>query len=181
MKYHRLLVSSMGLCVFVGLLVGSGIASAYYFNFENIPTGTPARALTMPGLEFQSDSMTVVDSAGAYDLLSGHVLKCNPPEGGLALRFEELQSNISFLYASDRSRYSDRPDLVLYLFTGGNPTPGIGETVYFSTYHGIVGKNGMAEGGVKVNVDFDYLIMFSPSGCLAIDDLNTSVSGKAKP
>ncbi len=161
----------------IGLLILPGTAAAAVAtDFEDVPLGTDASAIAIPGVEFVSSSgFTVQDSGASYSTLSGHILSEVGTSCALSisLRFDELQAGIGFLFASDRSWNSTTPDLVMYLYTGGNPTPGIGTRVYTGDFYGTGLVTGQWEGSVSVMTTFDYVVMFAPSGCLAIDNLNT--------
>ncbi len=180
MKCYRWLLVSTTLVVLIGLLTLSGTASAVSSGFEDVPIGTIANDIDLPGVDFAPDAVapseyTVQANAGIYASLSGHIL--TDAGGGcmtsISMRFTDLQTSIGFVYGADRSYSVVYPDVVLYLFTGGNPTPGIGTSVYSGEFYGADLGTGMFEGAVGVTVDFDYVVLFSPSGCLAIDSLNS--------
>ncbi|MBI5960452.1 MAG: hypothetical protein HY866_17050 [Chloroflexi bacterium] len=181
MKNHKQLVVSTAALALIGLLFAlPGVALAVSTSFEDVPVGTAASDISLSGVEFIESlapgSWVVEDSPGTYTLLSGHIL--SNYHGGcgstLSMRFDELQSEINFMYVSDRSRTPGTPDVVLYLFTGGNPTPGIGTRVYTGDFYGTDLGSGLWEGAVRLRIEYDFVVLFSPSGCLAIDDLKTS-------
>lgn len=181
MSYRRWLLVGTAVWAVVGLLALPGItAAAVSTDFESVPIGTAANDIAIPGVDFapgaaSPSAFTVQHNAGAYASLSGHILT---NAGGncmtsISMRFSALQAGISFLYGADRSLDPTVPDAVLYLYTGGDPTPGIGTRVHTGSYYGSVSSTGKWEGTVSVTVNFDYVVLFSPSGCLAIDNLNT--------
>ncbi len=181
MKNHKQLVVSMAVLSLIGLLFTlSGTVFAASTSFENVPVGTAASDISLSGVEFIESlapgSWVVEDSPGTYTLLRGHILSNRGGGCGstLSMRFDDLQSDISFSYVSDRSRTPGTPDVVLYLFTGGDPTPGIGTRVYSGDFYGTDLGSGEWEGRPTVVVDFDFVVLFSPSGCLAVDDLKTA-------
>lgn len=180
MRFHKWLLFGTAVMALMALLVPTGTADAVSSGFEEIPLGTIANNIMIPGVDFAPNAVnpsayTVQANAGTFASLSGHILT---NLGGdcmtsLLFRFDALQSSISFLYGADRSYDPTYPDAVMYLFTGGNPTPGIGTRVFTGSFSGADPGTGMFEGFINVMVDFDFVVLFSPSGCLAIDNLNT--------
>lgn len=172
-KYGVMLIVAI-----IAVLALPGTAAAVGTDFESVSVGTFADDIVLPGVDFISGlgvpgNWTVQDNAGVYASLSGHILTnaAGDCTAAIQMHFTDLQASISFLYGSDPGAY---PDAVLYLYTGGNPTPGIGTLVHSSGHYGTDLGTGKSEGAVSVTVDFDYVVLFSTNGCLAIDNLNTT-------
>jgi hypothetical protein len=176
MKGHRWIKVGIVIAVMAGLLALPGTAGAVNTGFDTIPIGTFADDIALPGVDFISGlgvpgNWTVQAAGTDYVLLSGHVLKNADADcrAAIQMRFDDLQGSIGFVFGTDAAA-----PVILYLYTGGNPTPGIGTRVHTGSYAGADLGTGMLEGSVNVTVAFDYVVLYSPGACLAIDNLSTS-------
>jgi hypothetical protein len=122
-----------------------------------------------------SDSVTwvVQENTGDYVLLSGHILQeTGACYNALYMRFDEIQHGIELAYGID-------PSVLVLKLDGWIGVPGPGTLVFSESLYGtwLGSPVGMREGIASVHTDFDYIVMYSPGGCAAIDDLFVEESG----
>jgi hypothetical protein len=167
---RRALVLALVVVVLVAVLSGAGIAGAFFANFEMVALGTTSESIALDGATlasgFRPGDWTIQDAGGDYGLLSGHILKGNVCDAALTIHFDETASDIEFLYGAD-------PSVAVVKVDGWLGTPGPGTLVFSQSHYGANYGSpvGMREGAVSIlGSSFDYIVIYAPGGCLAIDD-----------
>ncbi|MCZ7541624.1 MAG: hypothetical protein M5U29_17265 [Anaerolineae bacterium] len=170
------------------LIVMTGTALAYSTGFEEAAPGTPAEALTVPGITISSTPAgNFAVSVSFFSRLTGNVLR-NPalettPEGGgaapalqetgacygnvLRIAFASPQANVMFDFATA----SPSGLLSVRGFEGGGQ-------VFSQTFTGIMPAGfENPEGTASVGATVDALELSTPDGgCFAIDNIQTGLA-----
>lgn len=160
---------------------GQGTAWAFFTDFEGYALGTPAESIAIPGVQlasgFAPNSWIVQMNAGDYVLLSGKILQNTVCDAALVMHFDSLQSDLDFLFGATASTLVVKVD-------GWVGTPGPGTLVFSHDYAGtdLGSPVGMLEGQVSLSgTEFNYIVLYSPGGCLAIDDFSAPGLGGPGP
>jgi hypothetical protein len=164
-------ISLIAALLVMSLFVHSG-ASAFLNDFEAQPLGTSAEDIPLVGATMGSPFIpydwTVQDAGTDYVLLQDHILKGNACNAALEIEMEAPITAVNFLFGADASVLTVKVD-------GWNGTPGPGTLVFSNDYTGtdMGSPSGKREGTVSItSLPIDWLIIYSPGGCLAIDNLD---------
>ena len=146
---------------------GSG---GFFTDFEPYAHGTPAEALGIPGAVigsgFAPGSWQVKPNT-EYATLSGNVLQNTQCDAALNIALDRAYTEVSF-------RFGVEPTAAVVKLDGWMGEPGPGSLVFSHDFYGapLGSPTGMLEGVASTSgIAFDHLIIYSPGGCLAIDDL----------
>lgn len=160
---------------------GQGTAWAFYTDFEGYAIGTPAESISLPGADLASgaapNSWIVQMNTGDYVLLSGKILQSTVCDAALIMHFDSLQSDLDFLFGTTASTDIVKVD-------GWVGIPGPGTLVFSHSYNGtfLGSPAGMLEGQVSLSgTEFNYIVLYAPGGCLAIDDFSAPGLGGPGP
>lgn len=156
-------------------------AAAFMTNFEAQALGTTAEAIPLIGATmgspFNPHDWTVQDAGSDYVLLQSHILKGNACDAALVIEMDAPVTSVDFLFGAD-------PAVATVKVDGWDGVPGPGTQVFSNSYSGanMGSPAGILEGVVSIaSAPIDYLVIYAPGGCLAIDNLDLPGIGPLLP
>jgi hypothetical protein len=172
-KASLFVLSTFAALVLTLMLVPAQSASAFnsFFNFNGNAPGTSAESIAAPGVHMGSPFIPnswIVQPNLVYTTMSGNILQNLNCNAALVIELDSVYQDISFRYGITR------PTHVLKL-DGWLGEPGPGMQVFSTNNYGVDngGPEGIREGIAAASAaGFDHIVIYSPGGCAAIDDLS---------
>ncbi len=172
-KHSLFLLSTVVALVLTAVLAPAQAASAFnsFFDFNGYANMTAAESIVAPGVHmgspFVPNSWYAMDSV-QYATMSGKVLQNTACDAALVVELDSIYQDMSF-------RFGIPASAVGLIVDGWLGEPGPGTKVFGQNLPGsdMGSAFGMREGVASASVaGFDHLVIYSPGGCAAIDDLS---------
>jgi len=172
-RYSLFLLSTVLALVLTAILAPAQAASAFnsFFDFNGYANMTAAESIAAPGVHmgspFNPMSWYAMDSV-QYATMSGKVLQNTACDAALVIELDSTYQDMSF-------RFGVSANAVGLIVDGWLGEPGPGVKVFGQNLPGadMGSAYGMREGVAAASVaGFDHLVIYSPGGCAAIDDLS---------
>jgi hypothetical protein len=172
MNKQRKTLAVMAAVLTIALLTTTAVFAAFITNFESFAIGTSAEGLVIPGAQLSSpfipNDWRIEQNNGDYTSLSNHILASNRCSAALIVRVTEPHSAVRFNFGTD-------PSVAVLKVDAWMGAPGAGVLVFSQNFNGVnIGSPvGMLEGVAQVSGmgSFDHLVIYSPGGCIAMDNL----------
>ena len=171
-QYSLSVVATVAALVLAILLAPTQSASAFnaFFNFDSYAAGTPAEAISAPGIgmssQFGSNGWQVTP-AEKYATLSGNVLTNAACNDNLVIKLDAYYHTISLRFAA----WGGATGVRVQGFSG-DPNNGalITTQIHQGTQNGI--SEGVFEGVATDDIQgVSHILISDADGCVAIDDL----------
>jgi hypothetical protein len=172
-SFSLFVLSTVTALVLTVMLAPAQAASAFnsFFDFNGYAQNTAAEAIAAPGVHLGSPFSPNAWRAMAsvqYATMSGNVLQNTACDAALVIQLDSVYQNVNF-------RYGIPASAVGLIVDGWMGAPGPGTKVFGQNQPGanLGSAYGMREGVVAASTSgFDHLVIYSPGGCAAIDDLS---------
>lgn len=162
----------------LGLLVISSVtptlaqdAAGFFEDFESYPKGTAAEDIAIPGATLSSPfiprTWIVILDGSDFITLHGNIFTHAACSAALVVELEKPATEVSFRFGID-------PSVEVLKVDGWLGEPGPGTLEFSRDYYGafLGAPNGWREGRASnFRQEFDHLVIYSPGGCMAIDEL----------
>lgn len=171
-SFSLFVLSTVAALVLTVMLAPAQAASAFnsFFDFNGYAQNTTAESIAAPGIHMGSPFIPNAWRAMAsvqYATMSGNVLQNTACDAALVIELDSVYQDVSF-------RYGIPASAVGLMVDGWMGAPGPGTKVFGQNLPGadMGSAYGMREGVASASVaGFDHLVIYSPGGCAAIDDL----------
>lgn len=163
----------IGIVMIASLIIASSVAAAFHEHFEGYLPGSTLDQINIPGATLSANFgpgawHVQPDTLDEYVTLNGNTLSQLDCNASLNIDLDTAATSIGFRYGHDRGVQVVKVDAWL-----GQPGSG---TLVFSQNHlgsDLGSQYHKFEGTVAASGQgaFDYIVIYAPGGCLAIDDL----------